>query len=130
MAQRTDLRASGAQDHTEYQTKAAEVLAMVAGHLATVDPKDPVDELAVTVLVGAKVYEAGGRSGRSGGVRVSRLALRALGDVGGGVSREAFAVQAAEAAQRLGYDWTADDNRRVIPKIPAPRREPEPEAGR
>lgn len=108
----------------EHKSAAAEALAMVAGHLATHDPDKVLDEFAFAALVGAKVYDAGGRSGSGRGLRVSRLALQTVGAVPAGVSRVEFAVPVALAARTLGYDWTADDNRRVIPTIPGQRRGP------
>ncbi|MEV6738649.1 hypothetical protein AB0N14_17640 [Streptomyces sp. NPDC051104] len=108
----------------EHESKAAEVLAKVAGALATDEPDKAIDGIDFAVLVGAKAYEQAGRSCHGGGVNVSRMALRTVGEVPAGVTRVEFAVTVAQAAQRLGYDWAADDNRRVIPTIPAPRREP------
>ncbi|MEU1853948.1 hypothetical protein ABZ499_32995 [Streptomyces sp. NPDC019990] len=113
MAKGTDLRASGEQGITEdHRSKAAEALALVADHLATIDPANAIDEMGVAVLVGAKVYDVGGRSGSGGGVRVSRIALTALGDVPEGVTRREFAVRAAEAAQALGHDGSKLGDRR------------------
>ncbi|MFI9418026.1 hypothetical protein [Streptomyces werraensis] len=108
----------------EHRSAAAEALAMVAGHLATHDPGKVLDEFTFAALVGAKVYDAGGRSGSGRGLKVSRLALHAVGSIPAGVSRVEFAVPVAQAARTLGYDWTADDNRRVIPTIPGQRRGP------
>ncbi|MFD0209164.1 hypothetical protein ACFVH9_08500 [Streptomyces hirsutus] len=107
----------------EHRSKAAVALAMVAGHLATRDPQRALNALDFAVLVGVKVYDVGGRSRAGDGVDISHLVLEAVGEVPAGVSRVEFAVPVAKAAQALGYDWTADDNRRVIPTIPAPRRE-------
>lgn len=103
----------------EHESRAAVVLAGVAGELATTDPTVLVDPTDFPILVG--VHAA--RTGLTGGQNVCRVALRAVGAVPAGVSREVFAVQVAQGAQALGYDWSADDNRRVIPTIPAPRRE-------
>ncbi|TFV33163.1 hypothetical protein E4K10_30245 [Streptomyces sp. T1317-0309] len=111
------------QDVTsEQQSKAAEVLARTAIALAA-QPAVVLDGIDFAVLVGAKAYELAGRSCHGGGVTVSRLALNTVGEVPAGVTREVFAVRVAEVAQALGYDWTADENRKVIPTIPAPRRE-------
>ncbi|MEU5498483.1 hypothetical protein [Streptomyces griseofuscus] len=122
MAQITDRRLGSPQGvASEHESKAAEVLATVAGVLATEDPKDAVDSIEFAVLVGAKAYAQAGRSCYGGGVNVSRLALQTVGRVPAGVSREEFSVAVAQAARALGYDWAADDNRRVIPTIPAPR---------
>ncbi|WP_457455792.1 hypothetical protein [Streptomyces sp. TE5632] len=103
---------------------------MAAGHLATVDPDARLCGMSFAVLVGAKVYDVGGRSGTGGGVRISRLALEAIGEVPAGVTRVEFAVQVAEAAGALGYDWSADDNRRVIPRHPVPGPRESDENGR
>ncbi|WP_309318844.1 hypothetical protein [Streptomyces salinarius] len=124
MAQSTDPRPAVGQGVTgEHASRAAVVLAGVAGELAATDPTVPVDPTDFPILVG--VHAA--RTGVTGGQTVSRLALRTVGAIPVGVSREVFAVQVARGAQALGYDWTADDNRRVIPTIPAPR--PEQRAG-
>jgi hypothetical protein len=124
MAQSTDRRPAVGRGVTdEHRSKAAEALALTAGRLASDRPTEPVDDIEFAALLGAKVYDVGGRSGSGGGVWISRLALEQAGDVPAGVTREVFAVQVAQAAQALGYDWSADDNRRVIPTIPGPRRE-------
>ncbi|MDQ1018842.1 hypothetical protein [Streptomyces afghaniensis] len=115
MSKGTDLRASGEQGITaEQKCKAAEALAMTAGHLASIDPDRDIDELAFAAVLGAKVYDVGGRSGSGGGVRISRLALEAVGEVPDGVTRVEFAVTVAQAARTLGYDWSTDDNRRLV----------------
>ncbi|MFE6551682.1 hypothetical protein ACFVHS_25225 [Streptomyces sp. NPDC057746] len=124
MAQITDRGPGVTQDVTgEHESKAAQVLAQVAGLLATEQPEAVLDGIDFAVLVGAKAYELGGRSCHGGGPSISRLALNRVGDVPAGVTRVEFAVRVAQAAAALGYDWTADENRRVIPTIPAPRRE-------
>jgi hypothetical protein len=124
MSKTTDLRPPGGGGLTDEQrSTAAEALARTAGHLASQDPKGLVgDEVDFAVLVGAKVHASGACSGAGGGVRIARLALAAVGGVPTGSPRDVFALRVAEAAASLGYDWTADDNRRVIPTIPAPRR--------
>ncbi|MFI2434707.1 hypothetical protein [Streptomyces sp. NPDC018693] len=115
----TDLGSPAPEGITEEQkSKAAEALAMTAGHLASVDPDKDVDEFTFAVLVGAKVYDIGGRSGRSGGVRIVRQALEAVGEVpSGGVTRVEFAVPVARAAQALGYDWSKNDNRQLAAAV-------------
>jgi hypothetical protein len=131
MAQSTDPRPAVGQGVTgEHRSKAAEALALTAGRLASHRPDEGVDEIEFAALLGTKVYDVGGRSGSGGGVRISRLALEEVGEVPTGVTRKVFAVQVAQAAQALGYDWSADDNRRVIPIIPAPRPEQRAEVAR
>jgi hypothetical protein len=120
MAQSTDPRPAVGQGVTgEHESRAALVLATVAGELASTDPEGVVDPTDFPIMVG--IHAA--RTGLTSGQNVSRLALRTVGGVPAGVTREVFAVQVAQGAQSLGYDWSADDNRRVIPTIPAPRRE-------
>ncbi|MET8609740.1 hypothetical protein [Streptomyces misionensis] len=122
MAQITDRRLGSPHGvASEHESKAAEVLAMVAGDLATNAPDEAVDPTRFAVLVGTRAYEQAGRSCHGGGQNVSRLALQTVGEVPVGVTRVEFSVTVAQAARALGYDWTADDNRRVIPTIPAPR---------
>lgn len=124
MAQITDRRLGVTQDVTgEHESKAAQVLAQVAGALATEQPEVVLDGIDFAVLVGSKTYELAGRSRHGGGPSISRLALKTVGEVPAGVTRVELAVDVAQAAAALGYDWTADDNWRVIPTIPAPRRE-------
>lgn len=120
MAKTTDPRLDTVQGVTgEHESRAALVLARVAGELATTNPTAVVDPLDFPIMVGIHAASTGITSGQN----VSRLALRAAGAVPVGASREAFAVQVAQGAQALGYDWSADDNRRVIPTIPGQRRE-------
>ncbi|MGA5202752.1 hypothetical protein [Streptomyces variegatus] len=127
MAQSTDRRPAVGQGVTgEHASRAAVVLAGVAGKLATEEPTAPVDPTDFPILVG--IHAA--RTGITGGQNVSRLAMRTVGAIPAGVSREVFAVQVAQGAQALGYDWSADDNRRVIPTIPAPRPEQRAEVAR
>ncbi|WP_328427857.1 hypothetical protein [Streptomyces sp. NBC_00443] len=127
MAQSTDPRPAVGQGVTgEHESRAAVVLAGVAGELATKDPEVVVDPTDFPIMVG--IHAA--RTGITSGQNVSRLALRTVGAVPVGVSREVFAVQVAQGAQALGYDWSADDNRRVIPTIPAPRPEQRAEVSR
>ena len=127
MAQSTDPRPAVGQGITgEHESRAALVLAGVAGELATDSPEAVVDPTDFPIMVG--IHAA--RGGITGGQNVSRLAMRTVGAVPPGVSREEFAVQVAQGAQALGYDWSADDNRRVIPTIPAPRREQRAEVSR
>ncbi|MFF5968195.1 hypothetical protein ACFY64_31630 [Streptomyces collinus] len=122
MAQRTDLCASRAQGMTsEQKSMAAEALARVAGRLAVDDPDGLVYALDFAALVGGMVYEVGAERGLDRGLRVQRIALREAGAVPSGVTNVEFAVLVARAAQRLGYDWSADDNRRLIESIPAQR---------
>jgi hypothetical protein len=127
MAQSTDPRPAVGQGVTgEHASRAALVLAGVAGELAVEDPTVPVDPSDFPIMVG--IHAA--RTGITGGQNVSRLAMRTVGAIPVGVTREVFAVQVAQGAQALGYDWSADDNRRVIPTIPAPRPEQRAEVAR
>ncbi len=127
MAQITDPRSARGRDVTgEHESRAAVVLATVAGELAVEEPTALVDPTDFPIMVG--IHAA--RSGITGGQNVSRLALRTAGAIPAGVTREVFAVQVAQGAQALGYDWSADDNRRVIPTIPTPRREQRAEVAR
>jgi hypothetical protein len=125
MAHRSEVVPGNAQDVTEeLKSKAAQALALAAVHLATVRPGDVLEEdVDLAVVVGAKVYDVGGRTSGSGS-GISRLALEALGDIvpRGGITRLEAAAPMAQAAQVLGYDWSDDDDRRVIPSIPGPRR--------
>jgi hypothetical protein len=118
MSKGTDLRAGGVQSLTDEQKSvAAHGLAMVAGHLASADPGKPLDGIDLAAMVGAKVYDAGGRSGAGGGVRILRAALVAVGEVPDGVTRVEFAVPVAQAARTLGYDWSQDDNRQLAAAV-------------
>ncbi|MFF0092750.1 hypothetical protein ACFYSF_22695 [Streptomyces canus] len=122
MAKTTDLCASRAQDLTDEQrSMAAESLARTAGRLAVDDPNGLVYALDFAALVGGMVYEVGAERGTGRGLRVQRAALAAVGPVPSGVTGVEFAVLVARAAQGLGYDWSADDNRRLIESIPAAR---------
>jgi hypothetical protein len=123
MAKSTDLQAASPQGPTDEQrSTAAETLARVAGHLASIDPDHRIDDIGFAVLVGAKLWDVALRTGVSGGEHVLHVALDAVGTVPSDMTRAELAVPVAQAAQALGYDWSADDNRRVIPTIPAPRR--------
>jgi hypothetical protein len=118
MSKGTDLRASGEQGIAqELKSKAAQALAMTAGHLASIDPDRDIEELAFAAVVGSKVYDVGGRSGSGGGVRIARLALEAVGEVPDGMTRVEFAVTVAQAARSLGYDWSKDDNRHLAEAV-------------
>ncbi|MEZ7005027.1 hypothetical protein [Streptomyces sp. AD55] len=119
----------------EHASKAGRVLAAVARTLATENPQGPVDAMTFAVLVGSRAYDQAGRSCHGGGQNVSRLALRAVaeriglerGDVPAGATREEFAVEVAQAARTLGYDWSDEDNQPAIPRhpVPGPRRSDE-----
>ena len=100
MPNSTDQISSGAPGVTdEHRSKAAEALALAAVQLVTVRPDEVLtDEMDFAVLLGAKVYDVGGRSGSGGGVRISRLALDAVGEVPAGVKRAAFARPADSGA--------------------------------
>ncbi|MEV5989531.1 hypothetical protein AB0L85_32050 [Streptomyces sp. NPDC052051] len=139
MEQSTDRSPSLAQDVTdEHRSKAARLLADVARTLAIEDPTGLVDPFRFAALVGSRAYEQAGRSCHGDGQTVLRVALRAVGDIPAGVTREEFSVQVAQTAGELGYDWSADDNQPAIPQrdvpgvrpsdelseIPAPRPEP------
>ncbi|PSK52429.1 hypothetical protein B0E38_04755 [Streptomyces sp. 111WW2] len=114
----------------EHESKTAQVLAEVAKVLAGDRPTEAVDGVDFAVLVGTRSYEVAGRTCRGGGVSVSRTAMHMVGDIPAGVTREEFAVQVAEAAGALGYDWSADDNREVIPRHPVPGPRESDENGR
>jgi hypothetical protein len=114
----TDLRPRGGEGLTDEQKSvAAHGLAMVAGDLASADPGKPLDGIDLAAMVGAKVCDAGGRSGAGGGVRILRAALVAVGEVPDGVTRVEFAVPVAQAARALGYDWSKDDNRHLAAAV-------------
>ncbi|MDX3345950.1 hypothetical protein PV387_36315 [Streptomyces sp. ME02-6987-2C] len=122
MAKSTDLCASGGQGvPDELRSTAAQALARAAGRLAVFDPNGLVYALDFAALVGGMVYEVAAESGSGAGMRVQRVALQAVGPVPSGLTNEEFAVPVARAAGRLGYDWAADDNRRLIETIPAER---------
>ncbi|MFF4900506.1 hypothetical protein [Streptomyces sp. NPDC001068] len=146
MAQTTDRPLGMARDVTgEHASKAALVLAETARTLATENPQGLVASLEFTVLVGARAYDQVGRSCHGGGSNVSRMALTAVaertglgrGDVPDGATREVFAVEVAQAARALGYDWTGiqaewgeDADERAIPRLPVPGPRRTEESGR
>ncbi|MYR55970.1 hypothetical protein GTY54_49425 [Streptomyces sp. SID625] len=118
MTQGTDLQSREARGLTDEQKSvAAEGLALAAAHLASMDPGKPLDGIDLAALVGAKVYDAGGRSGAAGGARILRAALVAVGEVPAGAVREDFAVPVAQAARSFGYDWAADGSRDLFPSM-------------
>ncbi|MGW3971156.1 hypothetical protein ACWEFD_17890 [Streptomyces ardesiacus] len=131
MAQSTDRPLGRARDVTgEHASKAALVLALVAKVLREGAADETVEPTKFAVAVGVQAYDQAGRSCHGGGQNVSRMALRAVGDVAEGTMRGELAERVAEAAAALGYDWSDEDNAPAIPKLPVPGPRESDESGR
>ncbi|MFD9903884.1 hypothetical protein [Streptomyces sp. NPDC059063] len=130
MSKRTDLRPEVSQGVTdEHKSAAGWVLASVAYLYRTEQPDAPVDILGYPVAIGAKAYEATGRSCHGGTGTIARLARDAAPAPRDGISRGAYALELADAARRLGFEWD-DANEPAIPRLPVPGPRRTGESGR
>lgn len=106
--------APGAPD--ELTSAATRVLAAVADHLATVRPEADLERMELSMCVGAESYFLDGRRIGGDAARIAELAAAMLPAAADGISRGAYVAVLREACA----EW--DDNERVIPRFPRPRK--------
>ncbi|WP_019548582.1 hypothetical protein [Streptomyces sulphureus] len=133
MGHSTDLKPAerASADSPDFVETVARVLVNVAEHFTTTRPTEPLDQNALLVSIGAESYKVCGRSIGSQAAHISRATLSVAPAVEQAITRGEYALRLRktvglppEIAQ------ASDDNERVIPRIPGPRREPQPEGGR
>ncbi|BBA98303.1 hypothetical protein RVR_4436 [Actinacidiphila reveromycinica] len=103
---------------------ASAVLRAVADHFTDTNPTDVLEQHSLLVCVGAEAYRLTERRSDGSGQALSKAALATMPEVPAGITRGEFALHLRRAA--ASHEWTSDDNERVIPTIPAPRKAPVP----
>lgn len=112
-------------DHTcaDTATDVVRVLLAVAEHFTQILPTEVLDAEMLLVIISAKAYDACGRSVGRWSVELSRAAQAAAPQMAVGITRGEYALGLRREFASAGHEWTDDDNRPVIPRIPPPRRE-------
>lgn len=110
---------------TDQNTVAAEkavslVLLAVADHFTETTPTDVLGGASLLVCVGAEAYKFTGRRSNGEGPALSKAAMAVMPEVPAGITRGEFALHLRRAVD--AHEWTSDDNKRVIPTIPGPRK--------
>ena len=127
----TDQRSGPCPDVAEDpKVTAGRVLAAVADHLTDRDPTFVMDRCMRLVCIGAEAYKLADRSMFGDAPAMSRAALAEAPEVPEGITRGEYALLLRRAAKSCGYEWSGEDNEPVIPTVPGPRQEPQPEGGR
>ncbi|WP_433341660.1 hypothetical protein [Streptomyces sp. CA-253872] len=103
-----------------------EVLAAIATHFADTHPGRPLTRVALVGAVASESYLARNRStSGGGGAEFSRAVQDALPPADYALTRGQYAALVRERV--ASYEWTEDDNKPVIPRIPGMR--PAPDTG-
>lgn len=96
------------------------VLDAVAGHFTEVHPTEPMDAGALAVTIAVEAYNATGRSiGNTTGLAAAVTAV--VPELDGDITRGEYALRVRRVAADSGQGRGADDNDRVVPRIPGQR---------
>lgn len=125
MANHTDLFPTPDREQSENADSAAGlVLAAVANHFTDVRPTEAMAPAALVVTVSSEAYNACGRSIGGRAAELSRAALAIAPEATGDLTRGEYALRLRHVLTSSGYEWSEDDNQRVIPIIPRQRQKP------
>ncbi|MFD3844753.1 hypothetical protein ACFWVB_02535 [Streptomyces microflavus] len=123
MKQTTDQIAEGATARLGASTAA--VLVNVAEHFRTVNHADVLDGTSLLACVDAEaLLVAEGAEPES--AELTRLVLDAMPAMFTGITRGEAQLHIRGVVLAAGHEWTEDDNAKVIPTIPGPRKVPVP----
>lgn len=110
------------RDTAPAERTASSVLLAVANHFTETAPTDVLEQHSLLVCVGAEAYRLAERRSTGETQALSKAALAVMPEVPEGITRGEFALRLRRTAAH--HEWTDDDNTKVIPSIPAPRRAP------